>query len=80
MTPTQLQELLETDWVRSLIERAEEREFVDPVELEAFALEHELAEDDIEQPVPFLGIAAAQVDARDQVEVLLGLGDGEDVV
>jgi RNA polymerase primary sigma factor len=49
VTQTQLQELLETDWVRSLLERAEEREFVDPVELEAFALEHELGEEDVEQ-------------------------------
>jgi RNA polymerase primary sigma factor len=49
VTQPQLQELLETDWVRSLLDRAEEREFVDPVELEAFALEHELGEEDVEQ-------------------------------
>ena len=49
MTQTQLQELLETEPARVLLEGAEERGFVLPAELEAFALEHDLAEDEVEQ-------------------------------
>ncbi|HSS81333.1 MAG TPA: sigma-70 family RNA polymerase sigma factor [Gaiellaceae bacterium] len=49
MTQTQLQELLETEPARLLLEGAEERGFVLPAELEAFALEHDLAEDEVEQ-------------------------------
>ncbi len=48
MTQTQLQELLETEPARVLLEGAEERGFVLPAELEAFALEHDLAEDEVE--------------------------------
>jgi RNA polymerase primary sigma factor len=49
LTQTQLQELLETEPARVLLEGAEERGFVLPAELEAFALEHDLAEDEVEQ-------------------------------
>ncbi len=49
MTQNQLQELMETEGARSLVEGAEERGFVEPAELEAFALEHELNEEEIEQ-------------------------------
>ena len=42
MTHQQLTELLESDQLKALIERAEERGHLDPTELEAFALEHEL--------------------------------------
>src|SRR6059058_3167747 len=45
LTQTQLQELLETEPARVLLEGAEERGFVLPAELEAFALEHDLAAD-----------------------------------
>jgi RNA polymerase primary sigma factor len=41
--------LLETDQIRAIVERAEERGFVDPVELETFALELELNETDVEE-------------------------------
>ena len=40
---------METEGARSLVEGAEERGFVEPAELEAFALEHELNEEEIEQ-------------------------------
>ena len=40
---------MESEGARSLVEGAEERGFVEPAELEAFALEHELNEDEIEQ-------------------------------
>jgi RNA polymerase primary sigma factor len=44
-----LQELLESEQTRALIEGVEERGFVEPAELEALALEHDLGEEDIEQ-------------------------------
>jgi RNA polymerase primary sigma factor len=49
VTQHQLQELLETEPARALLEGAEERGFVLPTELEAFVLEHDLAEDEVEQ-------------------------------
>ena len=49
LTQNQLHELLESEGARSLVEGAEERGFIEPAELEAFALEHELNEDEIEQ-------------------------------
>ena len=44
-----MHELLETEAARALVEGAEERGFVEPAELEAFALEHDLADDEAEQ-------------------------------
>jgi RNA polymerase primary sigma factor len=49
LTPSQLHELLETEPARLLLEGAEERGYIEPAELEAFALEHDLAEDEVEQ-------------------------------
>ena len=49
LTQQQISELLETEGARSLVEAAEERGHVEPTELEAFALEHELEEADVEQ-------------------------------
>ncbi len=48
MTQNQLTELLESDQVKALFERSEERGFVEPAELEAFALEHELNDEEAE--------------------------------
>ena len=48
MTQNQLTELIESDQGRALLETAEERGYVEPTELEAFALEHDLADDDVE--------------------------------
>jgi RNA polymerase primary sigma factor len=48
LTQNQLQELLETEPARTLLEGAEERGYVLPTELEAFALEHDLADDEVE--------------------------------
>src|ERR1043166_9262138 len=42
-------ELLETEGARSLIEAGEESGWIEPAELEAFALEHELADLDVEE-------------------------------
>src|SRR5947209_16686266 len=49
MTQNQIHELLESDGARVLLEGAEERGYVEPAELEAFALEHDLADDEVEQ-------------------------------
>jgi RNA polymerase primary sigma factor len=48
LTQQQISELLETEGARTLVEAAEERGHVEPTELEAFALEHELEEADVE--------------------------------
>ena len=49
MTQHQLQELLESEQARPFIEQGEERGHIEPVELEAFAVEHDLGEEEIEQ-------------------------------
>src|SRR5918992_1587935 len=49
LTHQQISELLETEGARAFVEAAEERGHVEPTELEAFALEHELDEADLEQ-------------------------------
>ena len=49
LTQNQLQELLESEQARSIVEAAEERGYLEPTELEAFALEHDLADDEVEQ-------------------------------
>ncbi len=49
MTQNQLNELIESDQVKALVERSEERGFIEPIEFEAFVLEHELNDEDSEQ-------------------------------
>src|SRR5205823_14827800 len=49
LTQNQLHELLETDQAKALVEGAEERGYVEPTELEAFALELDLNDQDIEE-------------------------------
>ena len=49
LTQNQLHELLDTESARSLVENAEERGFIEPADFEAFALEHDLNDDEIEQ-------------------------------
>ena len=49
LTQQQISELLETEGARALVEAAEERGHVGPTELEAFALEHDLDDADVEQ-------------------------------
>jgi RNA polymerase primary sigma factor len=48
LTPHQLQELLESEQARPFIEQGEERGHIEPIELEAFAVEHDLGEEEIE--------------------------------
>jgi RNA polymerase primary sigma factor len=49
LTQSQLHELLESEQAKVLLENAEDRGFVEPAELEAFALEHDLTEEEVEQ-------------------------------
>jgi RNA polymerase primary sigma factor len=49
LTQNQLIELFEMDQLRGIVERSEERGWIDATELEAFATEHELAPDELEQ-------------------------------
>jgi hypothetical protein len=49
LTQNQLQELLESEQARALLEGAEERGYVEVAELEAFVLEHDLADEEVEQ-------------------------------
>jgi RNA polymerase primary sigma factor len=74
LTQNQLTELFESDQIKALIERSEERGWVDPIELEAFALEHELNDEESEQITRELeavglevGQPQADADARKQL-------------
>ena len=49
MTQNQLTELFESDQAKALVERSEERGFVEPTEFEAFVLEHDLNDEEQEQ-------------------------------
>src|SRR5580765_6745572 len=49
LTQSQLHDLLETESARTLVEGAEERGFIEPSDFEAFVLEHDLNDDEIEQ-------------------------------
>jgi RNA polymerase primary sigma factor len=49
LTQNQMHELLESEHARTFVEGAEERGYVEPAEIEAFALEHELSDEDAEQ-------------------------------
>jgi RNA polymerase primary sigma factor len=49
LTQNQLHELLETDQARSLVETAQERGYLEPAELEAFALELDLNDQEVEE-------------------------------
>src|SRR5947208_7567931 len=51
LTQNQLSELLDSDNAKALVEGAEERGHLEAAELEAFALEHELNEEDVEELV-----------------------------
>ena len=49
MTQNQLHDLLETESARTLVENAEERGWIELADFEAFALEHDLADDELEE-------------------------------
>ena len=78
MTQSQLTELFESDQIKALIERSEERGWVDPTELEAFALEHELSDDEAEQitrELETIGLEVGQPEA--DAEAKRQLADAE---
>ncbi|MFN8187105.1 MAG: sigma-70 family RNA polymerase sigma factor [Gaiellales bacterium] len=69
-----MQELLEIDQVRSLLESAEERGFVEPVELEALVTELEMNEDE-------LALLAGEIEALGlELPAILTVGDEADEV
>src|SRR5215210_7379272 len=49
LTQNQLIELIESEQVKVLVERSEERGFIEPAEFEAFTLEHDLTDEETEQ-------------------------------
>jgi len=49
LTQNQLQELLESDQIRAIVEGAEERGYIDPTAIEAFAAEQDLNEQEVEE-------------------------------
>ena len=51
LTQNQLTELLDTESARALLEAGEERGWIEPAELEAFAVEHDLADPEVEDVV-----------------------------
>ncbi|MGZ4386390.1 MAG: sigma-70 family RNA polymerase sigma factor, partial [Gaiellaceae bacterium] len=64
MTHNQLQELFETEAVRAFVDSAEERGMVEPAELEALAIEHELNVLELEEvtrELERLGVEVASV-------------------
>jgi RNA polymerase primary sigma factor len=74
LTQNQIHELLETEQARVLLEGAEERGYVEPAELEAFALEHDLADDDVEQltrELETIGLEIRQTRAEEVEKVLV---------
>ncbi len=71
MTQNQLQELLESEQARVLLEGAEERGYVLPAELEVFALEHDLADEEVEaltRELEAIGLEVGPPAAPDEVE------------
>ena len=71
MTPNQFQELLESEQARALLEGAEERGYVLPAELEVFALEHDLADEDVEaltRELEAIGLEVGPPSAADEPE------------
>ena len=74
MTQNQLTELFESDQITALIERSEERGWVEPTELEAFALEHELNDEESEQitrELEAIGLEVGQPQADADAKKLL---------
>src|SRR5206468_10963509 len=49
LTQNQLHELLETDQARAMVEAAQERGYLEPAELEAFVVELDLSDDEVEE-------------------------------
>ena len=69
MTQNQLHELLDSDQAKALVEGAEERGHLEAVELEAFALEHDLNEAEVEEltrELERIGLDVRQAEAKEK--------------
>jgi len=74
LTQSQLTELFESDQIKGLVARSEERGWVDPIELEAFVLEHELNDEEAEQitrELETIGLEVGQPQADADAKKLL---------
>src|SRR3954453_4123740 len=86
LTQNQLHELLETDQARAMVEAAQERGYLEPTELEAFVLELDLNDEEVEELTAELekigleittpAAAAAAADEKEK-EKEAGLADAE---
>ena len=90
MSQDQLAQLLESEAAKSMLETGEERGWIEPVELEAFAVEHDLADPDVEaltRELERVGleVRAAPLEAErpaeaervvDEFDQSAGVGDG----
>ena len=61
MTQNQLIELIESEQVKALVERSEERGFIEPTEFEAFVREHDLNDEETAQLTPELETLGREV-------------------
>jgi RNA polymerase primary sigma factor len=69
LTQNQLIELIESEQVKALVERSEERGFIEPVEFEAFVLEHDLNDEEQEQltrELETLGLEVGQARGKEK--------------
>jgi RNA polymerase primary sigma factor len=69
LTQNQLHELLDSDQAKALVEGAEERGHLEAVELEAFALEHDLNEAEVEEltrELERIGLDVRQAEAKEK--------------
>src|SRR6266571_2357162 len=66
-----MHELLESEQAKVMLENAEDRGFLEPAELEAFALEHDLSEDEVDQftrELETIGVEVGQPRVDDAAE------------
>jgi RNA polymerase primary sigma factor len=72
LTQNQLHELLDSDQAKALVEGAEERGYLEPAELEAFSVEHDLNDDEVEEltrELERIGLEVRQPAAEAEKEV-----------
>ena len=83
LTQNQLQELLESEQARVVLEGAEERGFIELAELEVLALEHDLADDEVEQltrELEAIGLEVGQPQAEEDAAKAAAKADAEDAI
>ena len=76
MTQNQMHELLESEQAKVMLENAEDRGFLEPAELEAFALEHDLSEDEVDQFTRELETIGVEVGLVESTLAVEACGDG----